>query len=507
MDLWTEFEGVTIDQSFALSKLLQTEGRSAFFQTRNASGEPVLIRIIECHFDEDEILARWRGVQTLGHPSFLCIDRFGQFLIEADDITAVYAVFERVDANLGDVLEQGRLSSEEAGQIGLSIASALETLHANGFVHEHVEARNIYAVGEAVKLRSDCIRETKEGEAGLAARRRDVHDLAVVLMQVLLGNPRAVDMPRGGMLIARFDEIVRKGMSGEWGLKEIQAALSPYKRTNGTAKSTQTKAATPQSAAPKPLATSAAAAPVSKPATVQAEAKVVPAAGGLGSDKSAEAQPKAVPELKAPSQPKAEPRFQPRPEPWADPISSRRRDVEERKPFPGPDGATFDWKAWVNGLQHEPRKLAIGGVLVLVVLLLGWMLVHRSGHSASAGSTAATPAAGAAPFTAAVQDRPGAQAHPAARPVAATTASSDSRKPWRVVAFTYNRQDQAQKKASSLSQKHADLRPEVFSAKGRAPWLVTIGGAMDRDEAYALARKARALGLPRDTYAQNYPAR
>jgi hypothetical protein len=109
MDLWTEFEGVTIDSAFALKKLLQTEGRSAFFSTLNGNGESVLIRIIECHFDEDEILARWRGVQTLGHPNFLRIDRFGQFLIEADDITAVYALFERVDANLGQVLERGRL--------------------------------------------------------------------------------------------------------------------------------------------------------------------------------------------------------------------------------------------------------------------------------------------------------------------------------------------------------------------------------------------------------------
>jgi hypothetical protein len=181
MDLWTEFEGVTIDSSYSLKRLLQTEGRSAFFSTHNANGDPVLIRIIECHFDEEEILARWRGVEMMGHPAFLRIDRFGQFLIEEDEITAVYAV------NLAHVLERGRLSVAEASQIGRGVASALETLHANGFVHEHVEARNIYAVGETVKMRSDCIRETPEGEAGEAARRRDIHDFAVLLTQVLRG--------------------------------------------------------------------------------------------------------------------------------------------------------------------------------------------------------------------------------------------------------------------------------------------------------------------------------
>jgi serine/threonine protein kinase len=172
MYLWTDFEGATIDSAFALTKLLQTEGRSAFFSTVNASGEPVLIRIIECHFDEDEILARWRGVQALGHPSFLRIDRFGQFLVEGDDhITSVYAVFERVEANLGEVLKRGRLSAPDAAQIGLSVASALESLHANGFVHEHIEAGNIYAVGNTVKLRSDCIRGAADRGSARRVRR------------------------------------------------------------------------------------------------------------------------------------------------------------------------------------------------------------------------------------------------------------------------------------------------------------------------------------------------
>jgi hypothetical protein len=41
----------------------------------------------------------------------------------------------------------------------------------------------------------------------------------------------------------------------------------------------------------------------------------------------------------------------------------------------------------------------------------------------------------------------------------------------------------------------------------RAPWLVTIGGPLERDKAYELAHKARTLGLPRDAYAQNYKMR
>jgi hypothetical protein len=485
MDLWTEFEGVTIDQSFALSKLLQTEGRSAFFQTRNATGEPVLIRIIECHFDEDEILARWRGVQTLGHASFLRIDRFGQFLIEADDITAVYAVFERVDANLGDALEQGRLSAQEAAQIGLSIASGLETLHANGFVHEHVEARNIYAVGESVKLRSDCIRETREGEAGQAARRGDVRDLAVVLRQVLLGRQRAAETSGEAGLPAPFDAIVRLGLSGEWGLAEIQAALMALKAAVNLPTRNQARATPPVKVTPKQQPTAA-----------------VPGNPGAPvgeSVKAAEAEKESEPDSKS------RPAFKPRPEPWAEPVLSSRR--QRQTPFPGPDRPLFDVQAWLAAIERDRRMWTVGGVLLLAILLLGWTLASGLRRHVAAESAIAAPAAQTPSHAAATPEPGSTPARPAMRSAADAPELNAGKKQWRVVAFTYNREDQARKKASSLAQKHAELRPEVFSPKGRAPWLVTIGGAMERDDAYALARKARALGLPRDTYAQNYSAR
>ena len=59
-----------------------------------------------------------------------------------------------------------------------SLLAAIEALHSNGFVHEHVEPANVLAVGEVIKLRSDCIRETLEGEKGQRLKRKDVHDYA-----------------------------------------------------------------------------------------------------------------------------------------------------------------------------------------------------------------------------------------------------------------------------------------------------------------------------------------
>ncbi|MEO6983695.1 MAG: hypothetical protein ABI072_11360, partial [Edaphobacter sp.] len=223
MELWTEYEGRTIDGAFPLAKLLQPEGRSAFFSTPNGSEKPTVIRLIESHFDDEEILARWRGVDALHHPNLVKLKQFG--LAELDGTALVYAVMEPAEANLGEIVQERRLTTMETTQIAKSLVAALEALHANGFVHEHVEPGNVLAVGEVIKLRSDCIRETPEGAEGEDARRRDVRDLAGVLLRSLTQQRSLEDAARDLPLVAPFDAIVRKGTSGEWGLTEIGSAL------------------------------------------------------------------------------------------------------------------------------------------------------------------------------------------------------------------------------------------------------------------------------------------
>jgi eukaryotic-like serine/threonine-protein kinase len=58
---------------------------------------------------------------------------------------------------------------------------------------------------------------------------------------------------------------------------------------------------------------------------------------------------------------------------------------------------------------------------------------------------------------------------------------------------------------AKVTEKHSDLGAEVFSPPGKAEvYLVTLGGAMDREDAMKMRDKARSLGLPPDTYAQNF---
>jgi eukaryotic-like serine/threonine-protein kinase len=463
MDLWNEYEGRTIDGDFPLTKLLRPEGRSAFFATSNGTGIPTVIRLIESHFDDAEILARWQAISAIDNAHLVKMKKFGQ--VELDGTSLVYAVMEPVEANLGEILEQRRLTVLETKEVASSLVSALGGMHSHGFVHEHVDAENVMAVGDAIKLRSDCIREAPEGDEGLEIKRRDVRDLSAVLLRALTQQRTVEAASRELPLPEPFDQIVRKGMSGEWGLREIGAAL-----------------------------------------------KLAPSAGPSAAPST---YPRAAVSSRAAASAAARPGV---------------REVSAERPAVAAETASTPGMGRVRvPVEEEPRglelkKIAYGVGALLLVLLLVWFFVHgRSSNSSSSSSGAVQSAAG--PAVVAQGDAGGAgtagSASSTASPSAAASPSPAANVPtvqrqaavgsgrdqWRVVAFTDNHEGQAQQKAAAIAQKHSELRPEVFTPNGRAPYLVTVGGAMSRDEAFALARKARSEGLPRDLYAQNYRGR
>jgi hypothetical protein len=457
MNLWTEYEGRTIDGVYPLKKLISPEGRSAFFSTSNGTGKPTAIRLIESHFDGDEILTRWRGVAALNHPNLMKLKSFGHVLV--DETSLVYAVMEPVDANLGEMLKERRLTELETRQLATSLLAAIEALHSNGFVHEHVAPDNVLAVGEVIKLRSDCIRETLEGEEGAALKRKDVYDYAVLLLQALTQQRTPQGASRELPLPAPFEQIVRKGMSGEWGLAQIATALKMPTIAQAVARAGVT------------------------PDAPKAEMPIVEHVVAAPSEGTASVAP---PYGAAPS------------------VARRIRvaDDEEQRKL-GPRGIAY-------------------GVGTLLILLLGWYFVHSrpAGSSGSSVAVQGAPAPASAPpaqenASVAAKGSAAAEAgpHPApsARVVAGNTpapagqnVASDSRGRWRVIAFTYSREDQAQQKAAEIAQSHPDLSPTVFQPNGRGPFLVTLGGPMTREDAFAFSGKAKREGMPKDIYAQNY---
>jgi eukaryotic-like serine/threonine-protein kinase len=474
MQLWTDYEGVTIDGAFPLKKLLLPEGRSAFFSTAGPKGEPTVARLIECHFDEEEILARWRSVETLNHPNFLKFERYGQ--IELDGGRVVYAVFERVDANLAGVLDQGHLTVKDVAQLASSLVAALEVLHTHGFIHAHIEPSNIFAVGEVVKLRTDCIHETPEGSEGRAAKQRDVCDLATVLLKALTQRQSLEGIPDYAVP-APFGQIIRNGLNGSWGLENIRVALEGHFDPS-------------RSTAPEPVDDSG-------------DDSVVDSVVDSVDESVVESVRKAVVTPTPVEQKAASTAARPSMRPEAQ-LPLPLIDEEEMRDFAS---ATMHRDTWEEGPGFSLRSRWVGtaGIFCVLLLLVTWVLPHAwNSHrhqAAQAGATDSQPAVQAVKHISTSRaPKPAA----AALPRASLLNSNGSRSVWRVIAFTYNRKTDAEKKVSSLSRSHPNLQPAVFSARGRAPYLVSIGGAMDRDAAHGLARHARSLGLPRDTYAQNY---
>jgi hypothetical protein len=485
MQLWTDYEGVMIDGAFPLKKLLMPEGRSAFFSTAGPKGEPTVVRLIECHFDEEEILARWRSVEALNHPNFLKFEQFGQ--TELDGRPVVYAVFEKVDGNLAEVLDQGSLTVKDVAQLASSLVAALEVLHVHGFVHEHIEPRNIFAVSDVVKLRGDCIREAPEGEEGRAAKQRDVHDLATVLLQALTQRD-SVEGIKDSATPPPFGEIIRYGLDGRWGLEKIKAALESQPGSKKTATLKTVNAAPAATAVGEPRARSAAAKP-SMNTEAQLPLSLVHADGDAGNRQAGDGKAGFAGAAG-------------RTDTWGRRDSWSRKDIED-------DDQSFSLRS---------RWVAVG-VVALVLLLCTWIIAH-AWNSHRHQATQATVVSQTAVSQGAVSRETGSQGDgqsaqqistgearglvAADFPRASKAASGVSHAGWRVIAFTYNRRVDAEKKASALARTHPQLKPSVFTPSGHGPYLVSIGGVMDRNAAHALARRSRSLGLPRDAYAQNY---
>lgn len=451
MDLWNEYEGRSIDGLFPLERLIRPEGRSAFFTT-TTSGTSTVIRLIESHFDEEEILARWTDVANLHQPNLLTLTRFGQAMM--DETSLVYVVLEPTEADLSQILCDRPLTVAETREVASSLIPALQALHAKGFLHEHIHAANVLAVGEVVKLRSDCIREIPEGPEGAGLCNRDVQELATLLLQCLTQQRDPDGSLSDQSLPAPFREIIHNGVSGSWGLAQMSAALEataprPFKVPETTA---------PSASAPDDLQ------------RLHRQAAAASAEGAVFTPQTVEQTPE--PHLKSASAKQSFP----------EPTSGRIRVPMQRQP-----GTPQRWLV--------PLALAA----VCLTLFVVYTVARRHNTKGPETTQALTTQPGQQP-------EPGTATNPATAPVPApaNVLQAPSHDEWRVVAFTYNRQDQASAKARALDHRYAALHPSVFTPTGHAPYLVTLGGPLTRDRAFSLKDSLRGAGLPRDLYAQNY---
>jgi eukaryotic-like serine/threonine-protein kinase len=416
----------TLDRYIAAAPGDAAEG--AFFAATHDSGEPVLLELIPRSASAQDRLSLWRRTAHLHHPNLLRLLDCGLGQPAPGAEECPYAVFEWPDDRLSPALDQGPLSEQEARELLIAMLDALRYLHAQGLVHGSVDASNVVAVGNAIKLSTDNLREPDSGRFSYAC---DIGELGALLHRVLTGH----EFDGADALSGPFATIIRNTAGAEpadrWRIPEILAALPPAPVVE------------------EPLIQ----APVEPVAPLPVELVPPPPAEALSPQPPVEAQ-SAPPLLAAP------------------PV---------RRPQPTPVRLPF-W-AWPVSLA------AIGACIV-------WVL-----HS---------PAPKARPKPAASVYSPvSTRAKPAAteartEPVEST--APPERAVWRVIAYTYTAWRDAEKQALAINHKWPELKAEVFAPKGanHPPYVVALGGRMNREEAAGVLQKARSHGLPRDIYMQNF---
>ncbi len=153
---------------------------------------------------------------------------------------------------------------------------------------------------------------------------------------------------------------------------------------------------------------------------------------------------------------------------------------------------------------------AAAGLLLLAVAILV-LARGRSPQPELAASAQPLPAPVSEPAAVPVRlpeppppAAPAPDANRAAEPSAPT--ARNPRPYWRVVAYTYSRKRDAERKAQSINRQWPDFDAEVITPTGanRPPYLVALGGRMTRPDALRLRQQARGKGLPRDIFVQNY---
>lgn len=434
MQLWNDYEGKTIADTYTIGPLLRPEGRSALFVLSGAAEAPAIIRLTESLNDEGQMLACWRRVSELKQENLLAIKHFGETSFEGTPLT--YAVLEPTDAKLADLLAERRLDLEEARQVATSLVAALSALHAADLVHEHIDAINVFAVGESVKLRTDCVRQNLPDEITTpaecaSARERDVRDLATLLLRALTLEKKLSPATR---LAAPFDKIIPNAMNGTFGLAEIANTLNPP--------------------VVKPLV----------PETVFAHATPAAALPQAAGDPAQD-----------------------------NPLLYQRRVVNSTVP----------------AHRRVPPPVWAGAGIAAVVAL-GILLHHGNAADklTAAPATTATQTAASQPalrpVAQPVAPAPVAAPAPGAATNEASPAVSRMQPGWYVIAYTFNHEEQARKRAEAIVKRYGWLHPEVIAPGGGSAYLVALGGPMSRDQAESTRARARQVGMPRDTFVHNY---
>lgn len=474
----TNFQNTVIDDAFRLLDFLGGDERSAAFTARPL-GDPDTNAVIRLYPAKDDSAAEkqiglWLRAKELEHPNLVRV--LGAGRVAASNDSLIYVALEPADEKLASVLTERRLQPDEAAEILKSVVSALGHLHAKGYVHGAVSPEQVFAVGDAIRLSAENMHSAgsheelfadapkflaPESQGVNATTAADVWCLGATLYECLTQESPDGTEFHHTTLPEPHRTIVRRALDPD---PEARCTLEEI-------------------------------------TDLQIEKRAAAAAA------AASVAPTAAPETPAVT-----------PKPVPAPAVLRPADESYRPPVLGARHETTPKREGIPVWAYGAGVVVI--VLGLILLLRPKSSEQRSGPPPATASTVpsaqpkvippSSEAGGKAndgnafPAPSRSKNKPSPQVRARQAPAHGAAAPSGAAV-WRVIVYTYNKREDAERRVGTINQKNPNLKAEVFSVAGdSAPYLVVVGGSMNRDQAKRFRQEAVNSGMPRDSYLQNF---
>jgi serine/threonine protein kinase len=174
IDDWKKCEGQVVNNKYPLQRLLGSTKHSAVFFTQYGKLQPknAVIKFISAGAKADSQMALWGRAAQLSHINLLRLlhpDR-----CQLAGIKLIYVVMEYASKNLGQVLSERPLTTQETRDMLRSLLNALNYLHSKGLVHAHIEPSNVLAIGDQIEIANDAV--VPLGEPRSAQHPGDAYD-------------------------------------------------------------------------------------------------------------------------------------------------------------------------------------------------------------------------------------------------------------------------------------------------------------------------------------------
>ena len=204
-EVWTQWEGRSVNGIYPLRRFLNSSDHSAVFLTESTT-EGFLNAAIKLVPASPELIAvqlwHWKTAATFTHPHLIRLLDWGQ--CEIDGRAFLFVVMEYAEENLSQILPVRALGPDEARELLVPTLDALAFLHRENWVQGQLKPSNFLVVNDHLKLAADTIRpsgvsrepaprptmyDSPEAQRGDVSAAADVWALGVTLVEALTQYP------------------------------------------------------------------------------------------------------------------------------------------------------------------------------------------------------------------------------------------------------------------------------------------------------------------------------